>query len=264
MLTNQASQIGELRHGPRVSCRASHFPRPAILIDVRLKLAALLLAGVAGNLMAQGWEIGAGGGYGLYRNGSVWAPAGIVSAGVRNRFTITSWLGENSCGRLSGEVRYTYQDGDPFLETGGLRTNVQGQSHAFHYGLLLHLRDENAAFRPYLTAGLGAKLYEVTGPESLCPPFIDIARLRAVSEWKPLVVAGGGIRLRAGANLSLRIEVLDYITPFPKAMIEPVAYATARGFLHQFTPSVGVAFTWKADRTAHPSVPAGARRAKDR
>lgn len=234
------------------------------MIDVRLELAALLLAGAAGNLLAQGWETGAGGGYGLYRNGSVWAPAGTVTAGVRNRFTITSWLGENSSGRLSGEVRYTYQDGDPFLESGGLRTNVQGQSHAFHYGLLLHLRDKNATLRPYLTAGLGAKLYEVTGPESLYPPFTDIARLRAVSEWKPLVVAGGGIRLRAGSNLDLRIEVSDYITPFPKAVIEPVAYATARGLLHQFTPSVGVAFTWTADRTAAPYVRASARRPKDR
>jgi hypothetical protein len=216
-------------------------------MDVGRMVAALLLAGAGGGLLGQGWELGAGGGYGIYRNGSVYATAGVVSAGARNRFTITAWLGENSRGRWSAEVRYTYQDGDPFLEAGGVQTNVQGQSHCVHYALVGYLGGSSARLRPYLTAGLGAKAYEVTGPETLNPPFTEIAHLRAVREWKPVVVGGGGVRLRVGPMVELRFELLDYVTPFPKELIEPVPYATARGFLHQFTPSMGIAFTWKGE-----------------
>ena len=213
----------------------------SLVSTARRWLAALLFYALAlGPAQGQGWELGAGAGFGFYRNGRVFAPAGIAAAGVRNRFTLTAWLAERRSERLAGELRYTYQDGDPFLESRLVRTNVQGQSHALHFALRLPLRAPEARFNPYLTAGLGAKRYEVTGPETLNPPLLEIARLRAAGEWKALVVAGVGADWVLHRFVSLRAEFLDYVTPFPKQVIEPAPYASARGFLHQMTPSLSL------------------------
>lgn len=202
--------------------------------------AMLCWARLACPAWGQSWELGAGAGYGFYRNGRVFAPAGIASAGVRSRFTLTAWLAENRSNKLAGELRYTYQDGDPFLESRGVRTNVQGQSHSVHFALRFLLRTPEARLRPYVTVGLGAKRYEVTGPETFNPPWTEIARLRAAGEWKSLVVAGAGLNWVLGSSLSLRAEFLDYVTPFPKQVIEPVPFASVRGYLHQMTPSLGL------------------------
>lgn len=208
----------------------------------------LLHAITAGTGFAQPWEIGAAAGFGAYRNGSIYAPAGVAAAGVRNRYAVSIWLGEDLYPRLAGEIRYTYQDGDPFLSAGTLKTNVQGQSHTLHYGLVAPLRDPGGRWRPYFTAGVGAKLYRVTGPETLNPPLTEIARLRTTSQWTPLAVVGAGIQLRAGRCLFLRLDWLDYITPFPKRVIEPARYATPRGLLHQFTPSIGLSVKFRTLR----------------
>ncbi len=189
---------------------------------------------------AQHWEIGAGGGYGIYHNASIYAPAGKAAAGFRNRFVLTAVFGEDLYRRISGEVRYTYQDGDPFIEAGSIRANVQGQSHAFHYDLLLHARGKEEKLRPYLALGIGAKLYRVTGPANPNQALGAIGRLASQEEIKPLVTAGAGIRFRPSRSLVIRLDFRDYITPFPKNVIQPAPFGTARGIFHQFTPLVGV------------------------
>jgi hypothetical protein len=42
----------------------------------------------------------------------------------------------------------------------------------------------------------------------------------------------------------VRLDFRDYITPFPKQVIAPARFATARGFLHMFTPLLGVGFAF--------------------
>jgi hypothetical protein len=68
---------------------------------------------------AQRWETGVAGGYGFYRSASIYAPAGKATAGVQDRFVIGATLGDDMYERVSGELRYTYQDGDPFLKARG-------------------------------------------------------------------------------------------------------------------------------------------------
>src|SRR5690348_730111 len=97
------------------------------------KIAVILWASVC---WGQQWEVGATIGYGVYRNGSVYAPAGKVTAGVRNRFVAGAVFGEDLYEHISGELRYLYQDGDPFVSARGTQGNIQGQSHAVHYDLL--------------------------------------------------------------------------------------------------------------------------------
>ncbi|HXG32590.1 MAG TPA: hypothetical protein VNJ11_04445 [Bryobacteraceae bacterium] len=194
----------------------------------------------------QGWELGVAAGYGIYRGGSVFAPAGKVQAGVRNRFAVSAFLAENR-EWIAGEFRYTYQDGDPFLASDGLRTNIQGQSHAFHYDLVVFLSAPSRRIRPYLAAGLGAKLYEVTGPENPDAPLQLVGRLRSRDQFTFLASGGGGLKVRLRRGLLLRVDFRDYMTPFPKRLIEPAPLATPRGIFHQFTPLVGLSYALSRD-----------------
>ena len=191
----------------------------------------------------QSWEIGAAAGYGLYRAASVYAPDGKATAGITNRFTLSGVLGQDRFEYFSGEVRYLYQDGDPFLRGSGGKTNIQGQSHAIHYDLLAHFSPRRSRIRPYLAVGLGAKWYVANGPENPAQPLSDIAQLAHTTELKGLLTGGGGVKLRFGA-IMVRLDFLDYITPFPKKLIVPAPFATARGLFQQFTPLVGASYTF--------------------
>lgn len=209
---------------------------------MKLRHLLLLVCVAPAAPVAAQWEIGGAAGFGAYRKASVYAPAGKAAAGVRNRFTLSAFLAENRYERLSGEFRYTYQDGDPFLEAGGLRANIQGQSHAFHYDALFQFRGRGARVRPYFAAGAGAKQYVVTGPENPSQPLGRIALLTAAEEWKPLLSAGAGVRVRLTEHVALRLDFRDYATPFPKKVIAPAPGATARGLFQQFTPMAGFSY----------------------
>jgi hypothetical protein len=194
--------------------------------------------------LAQNWELGIAGGYGLYRNGRIFSPNGTIGAGFRNRFAVSAVLGEELYEHLGGEFRFTYHDGDPFLEGAGAKTNLEGHSHAFNYNLLLHIRRRDRAFRPYVSVGGGMKQYIVNGPENPFPPLRNVAVLTRTDELKPLFTAGAGAKLRIASYMLLRFDFLDYMTQFPKDVITPVPPGNARGILHQFTPMLGVSFTF--------------------
>lgn len=214
------------------------------VIDLRL---ALGLAFLGGCCPAQSWQIGGGGGYGLYRKTTVFSPAGQVSAGIRSRFALAAWLTEDRYEYVSGEFRYTYQDGDPFLEDAGQRFNLQGQSHAFEYDVLFHFRNVYNSFRPYVTTGVGVKRYLVSGPPNPSPPFADIALLNATQDTRFLAVLGAGISFKVGRHVILRCDFRDYITKFPKDLIRPAPYGTARGLFQQLTPMIGIAYAFGGD-----------------
>src|SRR5438477_12347827 len=86
------------------------------------------------------WEVGANVGYGWYRNGTIFGPGVSNQAGIRNRFAAGFVLGEEASEYISGEFRYLFHDGHPFLEGQGVKQDIQGQSHTFTYELLFHLQ----------------------------------------------------------------------------------------------------------------------------
>jgi hypothetical protein len=195
-------------------------------------------------LLAQEYEIGAAGGYGIYRNASVDTANGNATAGVRNRFAVGAVGCQDMYEHISGELRYLYQDGDPFVSSGGVRGNVQGQSHAIDYALLFHVKKREARLRPYFEAGLGAKYYRVTGPAPAVQPLPNIVTLANTSQWRILGVFGGGIKYRVHKRLVLRVDFLDYVTPFPGSLFVPAAGGTGRGILHQLTPLAGIGYSF--------------------
>lgn len=183
-------------------------------------------------------------GYGFYRNGSVLSADGTAKAGFKNRFAVSAVITEDAYDHLSGEFRYTYQDGDTFLRARGEETRLQAQSHAFSYDVNIHFRSLDHKIRPYLTAGVGAKLFIVRGPGNPNQPLTDIATLTTANDLKFLVVGGGGVKMRLQRHMTMRVDVLDYINPFPKTQIKPAPLATPRGIFHQFTPMVGISYVF--------------------
>jgi len=205
-----------------------------------VRVTFLLAAACAATASAQQWELGANIGYGAYRNASIYSPGGKVEAGIRNRFAAGAVVGNDLYEYVSGEIRYSYQNGDPFLASGGKQGNMQGQSHSISYDLLFHLRPREERLRPYFTVGVGAKWFHTTGPAPDPQPFPGVATLAPADQWRALVAGGGGVKYDLPHHLRLRCDFLDYITPFPANLFVPVTGGTARGIFHQFTPSFGI------------------------
>ncbi len=192
---------------------------------------------------AQPWNIGGAVGYGLYKNGSLQSGAGSATAGIENHFGLSAWFGEDLYQRWGGEVRYSFQNGSPFMESGGVKTIMGGKSHAIHFDILGYASPKEAKIRPFVTGGLGAKWFVVNGSAPLIQPLRNFGILTAQNEVKPLISVGGGVKIEVAPRIRVRIDVRDYISPIPTKIFTPLTTGKASGFLHQFTPMVGVEFT---------------------
>ena len=210
--------------------------------NVGVKFAAAILC--AGACFAQQWEIGGTLGYGWYRGVRVNGPGEQASAGIRNRFAAGAVITEDLYEHVSGEFRYMYHDGDPYLSLGGKTANMQGQSHSFTYETLIHVRGLDYRLRPFVAAGIGAKYYRTTGPEPSPQPAPREATLVRANEWELLVGIGGGVTYRLRDDLLVRFDIRDYITPFPKRLFVEANGSTDRGLFQQFTPMFGVSYTF--------------------
>jgi hypothetical protein len=110
--------------------------------------------------------------------------------------------------------------------------------------MLLHTKPLEAKSRPYLAVGGGMKYYRGTGAEQVYQPLGNIALLTQTHDMRPLLSVGGGVKWRVGQNVYLRLDVRDYITPFPKKVITPVGNVKADGWIHNITPMIGFTFTF--------------------
>ena len=210
--------------------------------NVGIKVLAVFFC--AGACLAQQYELGGAFGYGVYRDVSVISPGGTATAGIRNRFATGVVFCEDLFEHVSGEMRYLYHDGDPFISTGTVRGNIQGQSHAFNYDVLFQARGRRSRLRPYFAVGVGAKYYRTTGPEPNPQPMPKIAGLVSTNQWRALVTAGGGVKYRLTDNILLRVDFRDYITAFPTHIIVAAPTGTDHGIFNQFTPLFGVSYVF--------------------
>jgi opacity protein-like surface antigen len=193
---------------------------------------------------AQDYEVGGFAGYGFYRHATIIGPGASVQAGVQNRFVGGAVISEQLYDYISGEIRYLYHDGDPFISAGGKRVDIQGHSQSFHYDMLFFVRKREAQLRPFIAVGGGAKWYTVSGPVPKPNGLGGIASVTTRDQWKFLGTIGGGVKYRIHPNVLLRVDVRDYITGFPSALISPAPGNTTRGFFHQITPMLGVSYSF--------------------
>jgi hypothetical protein len=207
---------------------------------MRFKLVTFLL--VSGICRAQRFEAGGLVGYGVYRNAQVNSSFGQATAGFGDGAVAGALFGEDLYRYISGEVRYLYQNGHPFLSLGGTTANLRGDSHSLSYDLLIHFRDRESAFRPYVAGGLGAKYYRTTQAVPPGQPLTQIGSLADRSQWQIQYDFGVGMKYRLQRHVFLRADFRDYITPFPKHLFRPADGGRVSGIFHQFTPTAGLSF----------------------
>lgn len=209
---------------------------------MRLKLAGAMFC--ASVCFAQHYEIGGLIGYGIYRDVRVNSEFGEAAAGIGNRFVAGAVACEDLYEHFSGEIRYVYQDGDPFLSMGSVKGNIQGQSHGLSYDVLYHPRVRDQRFRPFLAMGIGAKYYRTTGPAPDPSPVPQIASLIHTNQWIWQADPGFGVKYRLHRHVIVRGDFRDYITPFPKKLFAPTGNATDRGLFQQFTLMFGLGYSF--------------------
>ena len=144
--------------------------------------------------------------------------------------------------RLSGEIRYLFEQSNARLQSGGVSTTLRGQAHVVHYDILYHFRKVNRPVRPYVAAGVGVKIYRATGDDVAYRPLMQYAWLTRATETKPMFSLGGGVKFQLHGRLTFRLDVRDQLTRFPSNIITPAPGYTLGGWLHDFVPTAGLSW----------------------
>jgi len=168
---------------------------------------------------AQRWEIGGATGGGINNSLTVSSFAGSASAGFSPGASVGAFLGQNLYRNLSGELRYDFQVTGLKVSSGGSEATFNGQTHTLHYDVLWHLQTRRARLRPFVVAGAGMRAFRGSGEENAYQPLADFALLTRTEQYKLMVCGGGGVKYALTPRLTLRVEVLDYVSPFPSKVI---------------------------------------------
>jgi hypothetical protein len=206
-----------------------------------LVLGVCLLA-CAGVVLAQSGEIGFVGGGSFYVNPTLKGQSAEVKAGFANGFGGGVVVGHNTSNHLGGEIRYMFQQNDLEASSGSTKVTKSGRSHAVHYDLLIYATGKGSRVRPFIAVGGGVKQYSGTGAESASQPLSSVVILTTTNQWKPLITFGGGVKVAVSKHVGFRLEVLDYLTPFPTDVVTPVPPVKHDGWLHNIVPMVGLNF----------------------
>jgi outer membrane protein W len=193
--------------------------------------------------LAQKWEFGGGGGYGFSTSRDATRPTETAKAKIKPGAAASVWLSNNTSARWGGEIRYSYQMGQLHLKQGSTEANFNAESHAMNYDFQWHAADADSASRPYVAFGGGVKLFRGTGTEQLTQPLSRFALLTKTQEVQGMASIGVGIKTKIGEHWQFRVDVHDYITPFPKDVITPNLGTSIGGMLHNIVPMVGISWT---------------------
>lgn len=208
----------------------------------RVALAAALIA-VPG-IAKERWELGVAGGYGFSKDVTVTNPTGEASTGFKTGPVVGVVAGNDVSRWLSGEARYTYRRNDLRVSQGSASAEFKGESHLLHYDFLFHGAKRESRIRPFFAAGAGAKVYRGTGRETATQPLINFVALTRTSQLVPMISFGGGVKVQLSDTLTLRVDVRDFVSPFPKQVIAPVPRAQLKGWLHDIVPMVGLSYSF--------------------
>jgi len=191
---------------------------------------------------AQKWEVGVGGGGAFYTSDTFTNPAGNASGKLANGFAVSGWLANNSGHFLGGELRYDYEQSDLKLSSGGTTVSFGAHTNAIHYDFVLPFAPKESNFTPYVAAGAGVKVYTGTGKEQAFQPLSNIALLTKTNQLEPMISVGGGVKFNVATNVQFRVEIHDYLTPFPKSVIAPASGSKVGGWLSDFVAMAGLSF----------------------
>jgi hypothetical protein len=208
-----------------------------------MKILSMALVCSATLTMAQSWEVGGGVGGGFYTSQDVTSGSGSASAKIQTGPVGSVWLGNTWQGRWSGELRYDYGMGNLALSSGGTSASFSARTQQFHYDLMWHATGSESRIRPYVAVGGGVKLYQGTGAQVAYQPLSNYALLTQQQDLTPMVSAGAGLKFQMSQHVQIRLDVHDYLTPFPKNVITPNTGAKVGGWLQDIVPMVGISYT---------------------
>ena len=210
-----------------------------------LSLMSLAIAVATPAAFAQKWEVGFGAGGSFLTSDTIDNPAGNAQATRNPGLALSAWLDNNiGTGLFGGELRYDHENGDLKLSSNGTSATFGSQSNAVHYDFLFNFASSESAVRPFIAAGGGVKWYSGTGTEQVYQPLSNIAVFSDVRDMKALVSVGAGIKFSIAKSTMLRLEVHDYLTPFPSNLIAPVAGSSVGGWLQDFVAQAGISFSF--------------------
>ncbi|HUA19897.1 MAG TPA: hypothetical protein VMB25_14200 [Bryobacteraceae bacterium] len=193
---------------------------------------------------AQSWEVGLGAGGSFMTSETISNPLGNASAGRSPAIAASAWLDNNSSGTFGGELRYDYEYGNLKLSSGGTGYSFASMSNAIHYDLVVNLSAKEASVRPFVAAGAGVKIYSGLGAEQALQPLGNIADFSDVRDVRPLASVGGGLKFKISPAAEFRVELHDFLTPFPSKLILPVNGSKVGGWLSDFVIMAGLGFAF--------------------
>lgn len=202
------------------------------------------LIGLAPSAWAQKWEFGGGIGGSFYPSRDVTNGSTSASAKIRTNVASGVWLGQNGSNKWGGEIRFDYQLGDLSLERGSTKATLTAESYGLHYDVLWHATSRESKVRPFVGAGAGIKVYRATGQPGVVQPLSQYALLTKGDQLRPLLSLAAGVKWQIAQSLQLRLEVHDYITPFPKELIAPNVGSKTPGILQNIVPMLAIAYTF--------------------
>lgn len=210
-----------------------------------MRIVYLLTAAlVALPALAQKYEFGVHGGVSFYDKKTVTNSRGNADVGFKTGYAAGFTVGHNMYRHIGGEIRYTFLHNDMKVEAGSTKATFGAQAHALHYDFLLHASDMNSAVRPYVAFGGGMKHYRGTGDEQPFQPLSNVAILTKTNDTKGMVSVGGGVKLKLTDRMWLRLDVHDYLSPFPKNVITPASGSAVSGWFNNIVGTGGITFTF--------------------
>ncbi|HUP04226.1 MAG TPA: hypothetical protein VMU19_09565, partial [Bryobacteraceae bacterium] len=175
---------------------------------------------------------------------SVPATSGAASAttGFAPAAVFSIYLGQDVTRYIGGELRYSYILGDARIQSAGTTATFGAISHEVHYDVTVHTSNKNRV-QLFAAAGAGIRLFIGNGQEEAYQPLMQFAYLTKTRAVKPMGSVGGGLKFRLAKAVSFRVEVRDYISPFPTEVITPAMGATfGKSLMHDLVPMAGLAF----------------------
>jgi hypothetical protein len=196
--------------------------------------------------VAQEWEVGAAAGYSAYENATIGNPvAGVsASAGVRPGFALGAVFGENMYEYVGGELRYLFLWGAPELQFQGIRATMSGYTNLVVYDVLVHMKSRDSKVRPFLAVGAGIKVFSGTSRQFLTQPLEEFAVLLPHNQVEPAISAGGGVKYRVARHTLLRADFRAYMSPLPDNLFRTTRFSEIRGWVFNFVPQIGIAYTF--------------------
>jgi hypothetical protein len=192
--------------------------------------------------MAQS-EIGPLGGYGVAIHTTASNGTDSASTGFKPGAAVGGMYSEYFNEHLAGEVRYVLRFDDLLVSQGGTEVTFGARSHLIHYDFLWHTSPRQAPVRPFVAAGGGIRWVEGTGAQHPFQALSDFALLTRTREILALASVGAGVKVTLSPRMILRVEFRDYISPHMTKVIAAPPGAKFSGWIHDFVPLVGIAFT---------------------